>query len=54
MIQRVNCKDPCVIVGRPGMFSYQPPTISDIIDVIYSDYGSLHINKIPVKRHCKL
>ncbi|XP_076113384.1 regulator of G-protein signaling protein-like [Mytilus galloprovincialis] len=37
--------------GRPGMFTYKKPTIADIIDVLYSDYGSLHINKVHPKRH---
>lgn len=33
------------------MFSYKAASISDIIDVIYSDYGTLHINQIPVVRN---
>ncbi|XP_052061919.1 regulator of G-protein signaling protein-like [Mytilus californianus] len=37
--------------GRPGMFTYKKPTIADIIDVLYSDFGSLHINKVHPKRH---
>jgi len=37
--------------GRTEMFSYQTPTIADIADAIVSDYGSLHINPMPVVRH---
>ncbi|XP_063441197.1 regulator of G-protein signaling protein-like isoform X2 [Mytilus trossulus] len=37
--------------GRPGMFTYKKPTIADILDVLYSDFGSLHINKVHPKRH---
>ncbi|CAC5396313.1 unnamed protein product [Mytilus coruscus] len=37
--------------GRLGIFSYQTPVISNIVDVLYSDYGSLYIHKIPTTRH---
>ncbi|VDI26949.1 Hypothetical predicted protein [Mytilus galloprovincialis] len=40
--------------GRLGIFSYQTPDISNIIDVLYSDYGSLHIHKIATTRNTKL
>ncbi|XP_062597372.1 regulator of G-protein signaling protein-like, partial [Saccostrea cucullata] len=41
----------CAEYGRCGMFPQTPAKIDDLTDVLYSDYGSLHIKREPAKRH---
>lgn len=37
--------------GRSGVSPQVSPKLEDLIDVLYSDYGSLHIKREPAKRH---
>lgn len=37
--------------GRSGISPQVSPRLEDLIDVLYSDYGSLHIKREPARRH---
>eukprot|EP00105_Crassostrea_gigas_P001305 XP_011413410.2 PREDICTED: regulator of G-protein signaling protein-like [Crassostrea gigas] len=41
----------CAEYGRSGVSPQVSPRLEDLIDVLYSDYGSLHIKREPAKRH---